>query len=218
MRLVLLGPPGSGKGTQAEMIAAKLGIPRVSTGDILRDAVSRNTALGAKARSYMDQGRLVPDEIMIGIIEERLNQPDCANGYILDGFPRTLGQAIALDEMLAKKMAPIDLAMLIDVSDETVVRRLTQRRICPRCHALYNLQTEPPKRDEICDKCGTELVLRSDDQESTVRTRLRVYRSDTLAVIQYYDSRGILKKVDGEGGKDTVFGSIVNELEGVGQK
>ncbi|MGQ9603460.1 MAG: adenylate kinase [bacterium] len=218
MRLVLLGPPGSGKGTQAEMIATKLGIPRVSTGDILRDAVSRNTALGAKARSYMDQGRLVPDEIMIGIIEERLNQPDCANGYILDGFPRTLGQAIALDEMLAKKMAPIDLAILIDVSDETVVRRLTQRRICPRCHAVYNLQTEPPKRDEICDKCGTELVLRSDDQESTVRTRLRVYRGDTLAVIQYYDSKGVLKKVDGQGNKDTVFNSIVNELEGVGQK
>lgn len=218
MRLVLLGPPGSGKGTQAEMIATKLGIPRVSTGDILRDAVSRNTALGAKARSYIDQGRLVPDEIMIGVIEERLNQPDCANGYILDGFPRTLGQAIALDEMLAKKMAPIDLAILIDASDETVIRRLTQRRICPRCHALYNLQTEPPKRDEICDKCGTELVLRSDDQESTVRTRLRVYRGDTLAVIQYYDSKGILKKVDGQGSKDTVFNSIVNELEEVGQK
>ncbi len=218
MRIVLLGPPGSGKGTQAEMLSNRLGIPRISTGDILRDAVSRNTPLGGKARSYMDEGRLVPDDIMIGIIEERLNQSDCADGYILDGFPRTLVQAIALDEMLTQKMAPIDIAIFIDISDETVVGRLTQRRVCPRCHAVYNIASEPPKRDEICDKCGGELVLRSDDEESTVRTRLQVYRNDTLAVIEYYDSRGILRKVDGEGDKTCVFNRIVGELEEVGQK
>lgn len=215
MRLVFLGPPGSGKGTQADMLSRRLGIPRISTGDILRDAVAGKTSLGIKAKEYMDQGRLVPDGIMVAIVEERLKQPDCARGYILDGFPRTLVQAITLDEMLAD---PIDMAIFIDVSDETVVKRLTQRRVCPRCHALYNLETEPPKRDEICDRCGTELVLRSDDEESTVRTRLQVYRKDTLAVIDYYDSKGILRKVDGEGAKESVFDSIINEVEEVGQK
>lgn len=215
MRLVFLGPPGSGKGTQADMLSRRLGIPKISTGDILRDAVARKTSLGIKAKEYMDQGRLVPDEIMVAIVEERLKQPDCSRGYILDGFPRTLVQAIALDEMLAD---PIDMAILIDVSDETVVKRLTRRRVCPRCHALYNLETEPPKRDEICDRCGTELVLRSDDEESTVRTRLQVYRKDTLAVIDYYDSKGILRKVNGEGAKESVLGSIINEVEEVGQK
>lgn len=215
MRLVFLGPPGSGKGTQAEMLSKMFGIPRISTGDILRDAVAGETGLGVKAKQYMDQGRLVPDEIMVAIIDQRLRQPDCSSGYILDGFPRTLAQAIALDEMLAD---PIDMAIFIDVSDETVIRRLTRRRICPRCHTAYNLETDPPKRDEICDRCGTELVLRSDDDESTVRTRLQVYRKETLAVIEYYDSKGILRKVNGEGVKESVFNSIVDEVEEVGQK
>jgi len=217
MRLVLLGPPGSGKGTQAKMVSEKMGIPQVSTGDILREAVARGTELGRKARSYMDAGQLVPDDVMLGLMEKRIGEADCARGYILDGFPRTLAQALGLDEILSRRGEAIDLAILIEVGDDTVVKRLTRRRVCPACHALYNLDTDPPKDDNRCDRCGVELVLRSDDEETTVRTRLNVYRNDTLPLADYYDSKGILRKVDGEGTIDDVFSSIMEVLTEVRQ-
>ena len=217
MRLVLLGPPGSGKGTQAKMVSEKMGIPQISTGDILREAVARGTELGRKARSYMDAGQLVPDDVMLGLMEKRIGEADCARGYILDGFPRTLAQALGLDEILSRRGEAIDLAILIEVGDDTVVKRLTRRRVCPACHALYNLDTDPPKDDNRCDRCGVELVLRSDDEETTVRTRLNVYRNDTLPLADYYDSKGILRKVDGEGTIDDVFSSIMEVLTEVRQ-
>ncbi len=217
MRLVFLGPPGSGKGTQARMVSESMNIPQISTGDILREAVARRTDLGKKARSYMDAGQLVPDDIMLALIEKRVDGTDCTGGYILDGFPRTLAQAMGLDEILTQRGETIDLAILIEVADETVVRRLTRRRICPACHALYNLDTDRPKRDNLCDRCGVELVLRSDDEEKTVRTRLNVYRNDTLPLADYYDSKGILRKVDGEGSVDEVFASIMGILTEVRQ-
>jgi len=217
MRLVLLGPPGSGKGTQAKMVSEKMGIPQISTGDILREAVARGTELGKKARSYMDAGQLVPDDVMLGLMERRIGEADCVGGYILDGFPRTLAQALALDEILSRRSEAIDLAILIEVGDDTVVKRLTRRRVCPACHALYNLDTDPPKDDNRCDRCGVELVLRSDDEETTVRTRLNVYRNDTLPLADYYDSKGILRKVDGEGTIDDVFSSIMEVLTEVRQ-
>ena len=217
MRLVLLGPPGSGKGTQAKMVSEKMGIPQISTGDILREAVARGTELGRKARSYMDAGQLVPDDVMLGLMEKRIGEADCARGYILDGFPRTLAQALGLDEILSRRGEAIDLAILIEVGDDTVVKRLTRRRVCPACHALYNLDTDPPKDDNRCDRCGVELVLRSDDEETTVRTRLNVYRNDTLPLADYYDSKGILRKVNGEGTIDDVFSSIMEVLTEVRQ-
>lgn len=217
MRLVLLGPPGSGKGTQAKMVSEKMGIPQISTGDILREAVARGTELGRKARSYMDAGQLVPDDVMLGLMERRIGEADCARGYILDGFPRTLAQALGLDEILSRRGEAIDLAILIEAGDDTVVKRLTRRRVCPACHALYNLDTDPPKDDNRCDRCGVELVLRSDDEETTVRTRLNVYRNDTLPLADYYDSKGILRKVDGEGTIDDVFSSIMEVLTEVRQ-
>ncbi len=217
MRLVFFGPPGSGKGTQAKMVSDRLGIPQISTGDILREAVARGSDLGKKARSYMDAGKLVPDDIMLSLIEKRTGEADCAKGYILDGFPRTLAQAIGLDEILSQRHESIDLAILIEVSDETVITRLTRRRVCPQCHALYNLDTDPPKDDNRCDRCGVELVLRSDDEETTVRTRLNVYRNDTLPLADYYESRGILRRIDGEGRVEEVFDAIMEALTEVRQ-
>lgn len=212
MRLVFLGPPGAGKGTQAEMVSAKLGVPQISTGDILRDAVRRKTDLGAKAKAHMDSGGLVPDEIMLSLVERRLAEPDCAVGFLLDGYPRTLPQAEGLDRALAGGKA-IDAVVLIEVDDDEVVARLSRRRVCPQCKALYNLDANPPGKEGVCDQCGTALIIRSDDAEQTVRTRLEVYRRETLPLVEYYGKKGILKRVKSEGGIQKVFDAIIDVLE-----
>jgi adenylate kinase len=212
MRLIFLGPPGAGKGTQAEMVSAKLGVPQISTGDILRDAVRRKTDLGAKAKAHMDSGGLVPDEIMLSLVERRLAEPDCSAGFLLDGYPRTLPQARALDGVLAGSKG-IDAVILIEVDDDEVVARLSRRRVCPQCKALYNLDGNPPKKEGLCDQCGNALVTRSDDAEGTVRTRLEVYRKETLPLVEYYRGKGILKRVKSEGGIQKVFGAIIDALE-----
>ncbi|HVP56932.1 MAG TPA: adenylate kinase [bacterium] len=217
MRLVFLGPPGAGKGTQAAMVSERLGVPQVSTGDILREAVRRKTELGNKAKTYMDAGDLVPDDIMLSLVEERLAEADCRKGFILDGFPRTLPQATALDEVLARAKQRIDGVVLIDVDDNEVVARLSRRRVCPKCKGLYNLDSEPPKVEGTCDKCGVPLITRSDDSEGTIRNRLKVYRNETLPLVEYYQAKGILARVPSEGGISKVFSVIMDKVSGMRQ-
>jgi adenylate kinase len=217
MRLVFLGPPGSGKGTQAGMVGEKLGVPQISTGDILREAVARKTELGEKARSYMESGRLVPDDVMLSLVDDRIGEADCSGGFVLDGFPRTLAQALGIEEILAGRGQAIDAVVFIDVDDQVVLERLSKRRVCPQCKALYNLEADPPREDEKCDRCGVRLVLRTDDKEDTVRTRLGVYRDDTLPLVDYYESRGILKRVDGNAGIEDVFSAVMEEIVKVGK-
>lgn len=197
MNIILLGPPGGGKGTQAKFITEKFGIPQISTGDILRDAVKNKTELGLKAKEYMDDGKLVPDDLVIQIVEERLTKDDCKNGFILDGFPRTLVQAEALDSMLARMNKEIDYVLNIEVPEDAIVKRLTSRRICKKCGNIYNLLSNPPKIDGRCDICGGELYQRDDDKEETVRQRLKVYKADTEPLIKYYRDKGVLKTIDG---------------------
>ncbi len=207
MRMVLLGPPGAGKGTQAKKLAEHYGIPHISTGDILRDAVRKGTDLGKKAREYMDAGALVPDEIVIGIVRERLKEEDCAMGFILDGFPRTVHQAVELDRITA-----LDAVVNIDVPFEKLVERLTGRRSCPKCGAVYHIKTNPPKKEGICDICGTPLVQRDDDREETVKNRLETYLKQTAPLIGHYKEKGILINVDGDGTIEEVFERIINAL------
>jgi adenylate kinase len=214
MRLVFLGPPGAGKGTQAAMVSEKLGVPQISTGDILRDAVRHGAALGLEAKAYMERGDLVPDGLMLDLVRERLAADDCRRGYVLDGYPRTFAQAEALDEMLAGEGTQIDAVVLIEVNDDEVVRRLSQRRVCPMCKALYNLEAGPPRVEGICDQCGTAVITRTDDSETTIRTRLEVYRSETLPLVKYYEKKGVLKRVVSAGGIDKVASSIMGVLAG----
>ncbi len=213
MNLILLGAPGAGKGTQAKMISEKYGIPQIATGDMLREAVAKGTELGKKAKEYMDRGELVPDEIVIGIVKERLQQPDCEKGFILDGFPRTLAQAEALDEMLKELGKEIDAVINISVPEEEVVKRIAYRRTCRNCGAVYHLIYNPPKNDERCDKCGGELYQRDDDKEETVRERFKVYRERTEPLIDYYRKKGLLYDVDGTKDINGVFEEIVKILE-----
>jgi adenylate kinase len=216
MRLVFLGPPGSGKGTQATMVGEKLGVPQISTGDILREAVARKTDLGEKAKAYMDSGRLVPDDVMLSLVDKRIGEADCAGGFVLDGFPRTLAQALGIEEILGKRGQALDAVVFIGVEDEVVLGRLSRRRVCPQCKALYNLDADPPREDEKCDRCGVDLILRSDDKEDTIRTRLGVYRKDTLPLVEYYESRGLLRRVDGSAEIDAVFAAVMQEVTRVG--
>lgn len=191
--LVFLGPPGAGKGTQAKRLAQELGLMHISTGDILREAVKKGTPLGKKAKEYMDKGELVPDDLIVALIEEVM-PPE--GGVIFDGFPRTIAQAEALDEMLSKKGMGIDAVVLFDVPDEVVVERLSGRRVCPSCGAVYHIKFNPPKNDEVCDRCGTNLIQRDDDREEVVRNRLEVYRRQTEPLIEYYERKGILIRLD----------------------
>jgi adenylate kinase len=199
MRLVLLGPPGAGKGTQAKLLTAKYDAAHVSAGDLLRQAVADGSELGQIARSIMAQGALVPDEVVIEIIEKRLRQSDCAGGFILDGFPRTLRQAEALSGVLKTLHAPLDLVVSVEVSEDDLVRRLAGRRICRACGSMFHNDTKPPARNGTCDNCGDHLFQRDDDKEQTIRHRLRVYRDQTEPLIAYYNTMGLLRRIDGHG-------------------
>lgn len=214
MRLILLGPPGAGKGTQAKVLMEKYQIPQISTGDILRQAVKEKTPLGEEARVYMDRGALVPDQVIIGIIRERLQKPDCKRGYILDGFPRTVVQAEALRETLAGMDSSLDHVLSIEVMEEELIQRLSGRRTCKSCGEVYHIIYGPPKRDGVCDKCGGELYQRDDDKEETIKRRLRVYQAETAPLIDYYKGRGLLREIAGKGEIREIFERICRVLEG----
>jgi adenylate kinase len=213
MDVILLGPPGSGKGTQAQKLGERYHIPQISTGDILRGAVKERTPLGVEAQGYMDQGRLVPDEVVVGIVRERLMASDCNGGFILDGFPRTLPQAEALDVTLQEMKREIDHVISIEVDNEELLGRLTGRRTCRTCGTMYHLMFNPPKKDGICDKCGGELYQRDDDQEATIRARLQVYEEQTAPLIAYYRNKGLLRTIDGVGEIEEIFREIVKAIE-----
>ncbi|MBO6205414.1 MAG: adenylate kinase [Lachnospiraceae bacterium] len=208
MKIVMLGAPGAGKGTQAKMIAEQYGIPHVSTGDIFRMNIKNGTELGKEAKTYMDKGELVPDELTVRILLDRVAQEDCKNGYVLDGFPRTIPQAEVLDAELTKLGDAIDYAINVDVPDENIVRRMSGRRACVSCGATYHIVHIPPKKEGICDKCGAELILRDDDKEETVKNRLSVYHAQTQPLIDFYTKKGVLKTVDGTVDSADVFAAI----------
>jgi adenylate kinase len=195
--IIMFGPPGAGKGTQAKFISEKLNIPQISTGDILRDAVKRGTQLGKEAQSYMSGGALVPDKVVIGIIDERLKEKDCVNGFILDGFPRTVAQAAALDDLLEKRGTPITQVINLRVGDKELVKRSMSRRVCRTCNTVYNLLVNPPKVNGRCDSCGGELIQRDDDKEDVVKKRLKVYAKQTKPLLKFYAKRKLLNDIDG---------------------
>lgn len=208
MKIIMLGAPGAGKGTQAKKIADKYSVPHVSTGDIFRANIKNNTELGKQAKEYMDKGELVPDELTVKILLDRVAQEDCKNGYVLDGFPRTIPQAEVLDEALNKLGEKIDYAINVDVPDENIVKRMSGRRACVTCGATYHIEHVPPKAEGICDKCGSELILRDDDKPETVLNRLDIYHKQTQPLIDFYSSKGVLKNVDGTQDMKDVFEAI----------
>ena len=209
MKIVMLGAPGAGKGTQAIKIADKYDIPHISTGDIFRANIKGGTELGQKAKSYIDKGELVPDEVTIGMLLDRIAQDDCKNGYVLDGFPRTIPQAESLTEALKSQGDRIDFALNIDVPDEAIIKRMSGRRACPKCGATYHIVYAAPKTENICDKRGTELIIRSDDKPETVKDRLNVYHQQTEPLIAYYKTAGVLREVDGTQELPKVFEDVV---------
>ena len=209
MKIIMLGAPGAGKGTQAKKIAAKYAIPHISTGDIFRANIKNNTELGQKAKTYMDKGELVPDELVVDLIMDRFKEADCANGYVLDGFPRTIPQAEALDKALSANGESVDYAINVEVPDENIINRMSGRRACVGCGATYHIQFNPTKVEGICDACGEKLILRDDE---TVKNRLSVYHEQTQPLIEYYSGKGVLKEVDGTQPMDDVFAAIVKIL------
>lgn len=217
MRIVLLGAPGSGKGTQAKLLVEKYVIPQISTGDLLRAAVSGGTPLGRQAKAAMDAGQLVTDEIVLGIIRERLAKPDAKKGFILDGFPRNLAQAGALDRMLADIGQPLGVAVLMDVDFDALLQRLTGRRTCMNCGAVFNIYTNPPRLDDQCDRCGGQLHHRADDNEETIGNRLRVYEQQTRPLVDYYRQQGKLEVVEAAGEIGTIFKRLVQTIENAGK-
>ena len=212
MKIIMLGAPGAGKGTQAKLIAEKYQVPHVSTGDIFRANIKNGTELGMEAKKYMDQGLLVPDELTVRILLDRVAQEDCKNGYVLDGFPRTIPQAQVLDEALTKQGETIDYAINVDVPDENIVRRMSGRRACVKCGATYHIEHIPPKVEGICDTCASELILRDDDKPETVQNRLKVYHDQTQPLIDFYEKKGVLRTVDGTVDMQDVFKSITDIL------
>ena len=212
MKIIMLGAPGAGKGTQAKMIAERYKIPHISTGDIFRANLKNNAELGLEAKKYMDQGLLVPDELTVKILLDRVAKEDCADGYVLDGFPRTIPQAQVLEDALARQGEKIDYAVNVDVPDENIVRRMSGRRACLKCGATYHVEHIPPKAEGICDTCGSELVLRDDDRPETVQNRLKVYHDQTQPLIDFYTARGVLKTVDGTADMQDVFSAITEIL------
>ncbi|NTW34600.1 MAG: adenylate kinase [Syntrophobacteraceae bacterium] len=212
MNIILLGPPGAGKGTQAKRLIDKYGIPQISTGDMLRAALKEGTPLGLEAKKYMDQGTLVPDSVVIGLVKERIQKPDCTKGYMLDGFPRNVSQAEALDSMLGELKQKIDHVVSIEVPSSDLLVRLTGRRTCRACGAGFHVKFDPPKKDGVCDKCGGELYQRDDDNEATVSSRLQVYEGQTKPLIDYYQNQSKIRQIDGVGDMNQIFGSIVKVL------
>ena len=208
MKIVMLGAPGAGKGTQAKMIADEYKIPHVSTGDIFRANIKEGTELGKEAKSYMDKGQLVPDELTVKILLDRVAKEDCKNGYVLDGFPRTIPQAEVLEEALNKLNDKIDFAINVEVPDENIVRRMGGRRACVSCGATYHIEHIPPKKENICDRCDSGLILRDDDKPETVKNRLEIYHKQTQPLIDFYSKRGVLKEVDGTVDMKEVFAAI----------
>ncbi|MBM4764920.1 adenylate kinase [Bacillus sp. B15-48] len=211
MNLVLMGLPGAGKGTQAEKMVAKYNIPHISTGDMFRAAIKDGTELGLKAKSFMDQGALVPDEVTIGIVRERLSKPDCEKGFLLDGFPRTVAQAEALENMLSELGKKIDYVINIDVDSSILLERLTGRRICKECGATYHLEFNPPAKDGVCDRCGGELYQRADDNAETVQNRLEVNIQQTKPLLNFYEDRGSLRNINGQQDINVVF-AVIEDL------
>ncbi len=209
MRLVFLGAPGVGKGTQAEMVSAKYGIPKISTGDLLRAAVAQHTPLGKEAKQFMDRGDLVPDNVVIGLVEEKIGTPDCDKGFILDGFPRTVAQADTLGTLLAEKGLSLDRVVHFVIPREEVINRLSGRRSCSQCPEVYHVEFVPPKREGVCDECGGELVQRSDDRKETVESRLTVYEEQTFPLIDYYREKNVLAELNGSGSVDDVQERLV---------
>ena len=218
MRIVLLGAPGSGKGTQAKKLVQRYGIPQLSTGDLLREAVAAQTPLGIQAKQAMDEGHLVSDEVVLGMIQDRLNQPDVKNGFILDGFPRNTAQAEALDLLLDKLGQPLDISLLIDVDPDIIMQRLEGRRTCESCSQMYNMYTNPPTVEDVCDKCGGTLHQRSDDNEATIDNRLRVYKQQTSPLVEYYRVVDKLGQIQGTGDIDDIFNAACNILDAVANK
>ncbi|BER92798.1 MAG: adenylate kinase [Candidatus Atribacteria bacterium] len=218
MRIVFLGPPGAGKGTQAKMVERDFGLVHIATGDIIREAIKNQTDWGKKAEEYVKAGLLVPDEVVIGIMEEKLLQDEVKRGFILDGFPRTLAQAKALDKILEKASSPLDIVIYFNVDPQEVIRRLSARRICEKCQTPYNLISKPPKRDQVCDVCGGRLIQRPDDKEEVIAQRLKTYEEQTQPLIDFYRSKGILKEVVSRGGIEAVYQSVKSLLEEIRQK
>ena len=212
MKIIMLGAPGAGKGTQAKMLADKYGIPHISTGDIFRANIKNGTELGKKAKEYMDKGLLVPDELVVDLVIDRFKEDDCKKGYILDGFPRTIPQAEALDKALSDIGDSVDYAVNVEVPDENIITRMGGRRACVGCGATYHVQFNPTKVEGICDRCGKELILRDDDKPETVKKRLDVYHEQTQPLIDYYTNKGIIKEVDGTQDMNKVFDDIVDIL------
>lgn len=212
MRTLLLGAPGSGKGTQAERIAKEYHVAHLTTGDMLRAAVKAQTSLGQQAQSFMNAGQLVPDALVIGLIRERCNASDCANGFVLDGFPRNVAQAKALDDLLNELHVRLESVLFFDVPETEIIRRLAGRRVCAQCGAGYHIEFAPPKKDATCDRCGGSVVQRSDDNEATIRTRLQVYRDTTMPLCEFYTARGMLKTITKAGGPEEVFAAVRTAL------
>lgn len=212
MNLILLGPPGAGKGTQATRIVEKYKVPHISTGDIFRENIKNSTPLGQKAQEYMNKGELVPDQLVVDIALDRLGKDDCKNGFLLDGFPRTVFQADALDKFLKDKGKGIDLVINIEVEDKMLIERLDARRVCPTCAATYNVIGMPPKKEGICDKCNDTLIQRKDDKKETVGNRIKVYHEQTSPLIDYYKEKGLIKDFDGMIGADALFDEIVKAI------
>jgi adenylate kinase len=212
MKIALFGPPGAGKGTQAAFVTEKYSIPQISTGDLLRAEVKKGSPLGAQAKGYMDQGQLVPDELVLNIMKARISAPDCSNGYILDGYPRSVSQARAL-----KSILKLDAVVVIDVDENSLVKRITGRRMCS-CGATYHVEYAPPKNEGVCNKCGKPLYQRDDDKETTVRSRLGVYREQTLPLVDHYTKEGIVVRIDGNRGIEEIKRSILGSLRSLGGK
>ncbi len=212
MKIIMLGAPGAGKGTQAKKIAEKYSIPHISTGDIFRANIKNGTELGKKAKTYMDQGELVPDELVVDLVVDRFKNPDCANGYVLDGFPRTIPQAEALKNALVAAGENVDYAINVEVPDENIINRMSGRRACVGCGATYHVKYNPTKVEGVCDTCGEKLILRDDDKPETVKNRLSVYHDQTQPLIDFYSKEGVLREVDGTQDMEDVFNAIVDIL------
>jgi adenylate kinase len=214
MRIVLLGAPGSGKGTQSQLLMKAHGVPQISTGDLLRQAVARGTELGLKAKAFMEAGKLVDDATVLGMIRDRLNSPDAAKGFILDGFPRNVAQADALTHLLAELGTPLQAVVLLNLDLKILFKRLTGRRVCEKCGRVFNIYTSPPKAEGVCDHCGGRLIQRPDDKEEVIGKRLEVYEAETKPLVKHYTAAGLLRVVDADADMNTVFNSIERAVEG----